>query len=165
MTQVLAIFLTTGFNWKSSIHHPPNLKVGIYESHFMAMDAPSYIPTFRFGGWWIELFQFQSVIKKRVGRDVTFGSIWPNYHPPLSWCWNMWQEGSESSECLLYRTSWSPTLTFETGSRASVSPHLLHGLGLPMHLVVSLRSGQRMHWGGDAGKAPNFLGNGQPWDF
>ena len=31
----------------------------------------------------IELFQFQPVIKKIVGMDVTFGSIWPNYHPPL----------------------------------------------------------------------------------
>ena len=92
-----------------------------------------------------------------------------------SWCWNMWQEGTELSECLIHRSPGSPTLTFENGSKSSVSPHLLLGvrlaphlllgLGLPMHLVVSLRSGQRMHWGGDAGKAPNFLGNGQPWDF
>ena len=47
----------------------------------------------------------------------------------------------------------------------SVSPHLLLGLGLPMHLVVSLRSGQRMHGEGDAGNAPNFLGIDQPRDF
>ena len=87
----------------------------------------------------------------------------------------MWQEVTELSECLLHRTPGSPTLTLENGSESSVSPHLLlegrlaphllHGLGLPMHLVVSLRSGQRMHGEGDAGKAPNFLGNDQPWDF
>ena len=57
---------------------------------------------------------------------------------------------------------WEQDFDFATlGVR--LAPHLL--LGLPMHLVVSLRSGQRMLRGGDAGKAPNFLGDDQPWDF
>ena len=33
---------------------------------------------------WQELLQFRPVIKKIVGMDVTFGSIWSNYHPPPS---------------------------------------------------------------------------------
>ena len=50
----------------------------------------------------IELFQFRSVIEKIVGRDVTFGSIWPNYHPHLIW--------------FLHAAFWSPLVWSVQGS-------------------------------------------------
>ena len=47
----LTFFLITGLEWRSSTHDPPNLGIGIWESHFMATEGGTGEPIFAMPGF------------------------------------------------------------------------------------------------------------------